>query len=110
MGLFNFFKKEKSLSNENKYTLEQLLEMAAKEPAYRADFYKRLLTDELVVITNKTNLSDGDHVLKEATKVNIVSFPDKRIPVFTSVQRIFDKGIIKDQVPYMQFKGADLFE
>jgi hypothetical protein len=34
---------------------------------------------------------------------------DGRIPVFTSTDRIFDKGIIKSQVPFMAMKGADLF-
>ena len=32
------------------------------------------------------------------------------IPVFTSTDRIFDKGVVKEQVEYMQMKGENLFK
>lgn len=69
-----------------------------RRPAFRAEFYKRLLSDELVVITEKSGLPEGNHTFEPDTKVNIVSFADGKIPVFTSTERIFDKGVVKEQV------------
>jgi hypothetical protein len=109
MGLFNIFKKKTNLPAQDNLSLETLLQKAATEPAYRAEFYKRLLSDELVVITEKSGLSEGNQTLQQDTKVNIVSYSDGKIPVFTSTERIFDKGIIKEQVEYLQMKGENLF-
>ncbi|MBK8873845.1 MAG: SseB family protein [Bacteroidetes bacterium] len=36
-------------------------------------------------------------------------FVDGKIPVFTSTERIFDKGVVKEQVEFMQMKGENLF-
>jgi hypothetical protein len=111
MGLFdNIFKKKQSgQTTKDNLTLEQLLQKAATEPAFRAEFYKRLLTDELVVITQNSNIQEGKHTLQQDTSVNIVSYPDGKIPVFTSTDRIFDKGVVKEQVEYMQMTGENLF-
>ncbi|MBX3163524.1 MAG: enhanced serine sensitivity protein SseB C-terminal domain-containing protein [Bacteroidetes bacterium] len=104
MGFFDFLKKK----TENVLTLEQLLQKAATEPAYIIEFYKRLLTDELVVITQGSNHQQGNVILEKDTNVNIVML-DGKIPVFTSTERIFDNGIIKEQVDYLKLKGEDLF-
>lgn len=108
MGLFDIFKKRTEQPSEG-LTLETLLKRAATEPAYRAGFYKRLLSDELFVITQNSGIPEGGQILKKDTTVNIFSFPDNKIPVFTSTQRIFDKGVIKEQVQYMMMKGENLF-
>lgn len=91
--------------------MEQLLKRASSEPAFRAEFYARVLTDKLIVITdNKNQIPEGTSILKENTTVNLVSYEDGKIPVFTSTDRIFDKGIIKERVNFLAMKGADLFE
>ncbi len=104
MGIFNIFKLKKELS------LEKLLEKAAQEPSYRADFYKRLLNEELIVLTENSSLVNGKQILKEDTEVNIVSFKNGEIPVFTTTDRIFDKNIIDKKVQFLQMKGLNLFE
>jgi hypothetical protein len=109
MGLFDLFKKKSDHQTSNGLTLETLVQKAATEPAYRAEFYKRLLSDELVVLTEKSGLPEGNQTLEQDTKVNIVSYADGKIPVFTSTARIFDKGVVKEQVEYMQMKGENLF-
>jgi len=109
MGLFDIFKKKPDQKTNNGLTLETLVQKAATEPAYRAEFYKRLLSDELVVLTEKSGLPEGNQTLEQDTKVNIVSYADGKIPVFTSTERIFDKSVIKEQVEYMQMKGENLF-
>lgn len=110
MGLFDLFKKKKEQPSKSNLSLEMLLQKSAAEPAYQPEFYKRLLSDDLVVITESSAPPRGKHILQEDTKVNIVSYQDGKIPVFTSKERIFDKGVIKEQVQYLQMKGQDLFE
>jgi SseB protein C-terminal domain/SseB protein N-terminal domain len=109
MKLFDFIKKDYGQMRHDNLSLEMLVQKAVTEPAYRAEFYKRLLSDELVVITSKSNLGKGNQILQEGTNVNLVSYPDGKIPVFTSTERIFDKGVIKEEVEYLRMKGENLF-
>lgn len=109
MGLFDLFKKKMDPTFDNENRLETVLRKAATEAAYRPEFYKKLLSEKLVVLTAKTNLPDGVQTLEKDSKVNIVSLQDGKIPVFTSTGKIFDKGIIKEEVPYLEMKGEDLF-
>jgi SseB protein C-terminal domain/SseB protein N-terminal domain len=109
MGLFDIFKKKTSQPAASSLSLEALLQRSASEPAYRSDFYKRLLSDELVVITKNQHLPAGAQTLQEDAQVNIVSYDDGKIPVFTSKERIFDGGVVKEEVQFMQMKGENLF-
>lgn len=88
MGLFDFLKKKKEEYNSS-IILEDLLKRAATDPDARPEFYKKLLTGKLVVITENSCLKDGIQTLKQGTSVNIVAFPDGKIPVFTSKEKIF---------------------
>lgn len=110
MGLFDLFKKKKSQQPLDNFTLETLLQKAATEPAYRAEFYKRILSAELIILTQNSEIQKGSQILQEDTKVDIVSYPDGKIPVFTSTDRIFDKGIVKEEVEYMEMTGENLFD
>lgn len=111
MGLLDFFKKKNNQQAlDNTIALEALLEKATTEPAYRAEFYKRILSEDLVIITQNSEMPNGSKILQENTKVKIVSYADGKIPVFTSTDRIFDQGVVTDEVAYMQMKGENLFE
>ena len=111
MGLFNIFKNKKANTiQEDNLDLETIVKKAATEPAYRPSLYKRLLSDSLFVIVQDNGMSDGEHTLKKDTQVGIVSYPDGKIPIFTSTQRIFDKGIIKEEIKYLAMKGEELFK
>jgi len=113
MGLFDIFKKktnhpkQDAFSNEN--IIEKSLRKAAIEPAYRAEFYKNLLSEKLIVLTDEMTLPEGIQTLQENTSVNIATLPDGKIPVFTSASKIFDKGVINKEVPFIEMKGEDLF-
>ena len=107
MGLFDIFKKKPNNTDEENI-LETTLRKAATDPVFRAEFYKRLLSEKLVVLTDKT-LPEGHQIVRENTEVNIATLADGKIPVFTSTRRIFDKGIIKEEVPFLELKGEDLF-
>lgn len=110
MGFLDIFKSNKGNSNQMELDLESLLMKAVTEPAYRVELYKRLLSENLIIITQDSEITEGKHTLEKDTQVKIVSYPDGKIPVFTSTQRIFDKGIVKEQVNYMEMKGENLFE
>jgi len=109
MSFFDFFKKKPDAPQTGALSLETLLQKAATEPAFRAEFTKRLMTDQLIIITEGSD-REGSHILEQDTSINIVALNDGRIPVFTSNDRIFDQGVIKEQVHFTQMKGADLFE
>jgi len=108
MGLFDRFKKQPKEQEQSLNELESVLIKAAQQPAYRAEFYKRLLTDDLVVLT-AGNEQPTSGTVEEGNTVSFISFQDGKIPVFTSTDRIFDKGIVKEQMSYMALKGEDLF-
>jgi hypothetical protein len=111
MGLFDLFKKKpKAQNNQETLNLEEFIKKVQKEPSLRFELYPRLLNEHLVLITMKSNLKDGQHTIEQDSNVNIVSYPDGSIPMFSSTDRIFDKGVIKEQVSYILMKGQNLFE
>jgi hypothetical protein len=110
MGIFDIFKKKKTESAFPENELEKSLIRASSDIAARNEFYTKLLWNELVVLTNQHNESEaGRKTLEKDTNVQLVTFENGQIPVFTSTNRIFDKGVIKEEVPFMAMKGQDLF-
>lgn len=111
MGIFNLFKKQNKDLNFPENELEKSLIDAYNDVAARNKFYTKLLWNDLIVLTNdKQDLNKGFNTLKEATAVEFVMFEDGKIPVFTSENRVFDKGIIKEQIPILTMNGQVLFE
>ena len=110
MGIFDIFKKKKPDSTFPENELEKSLMKASSDISARNEFYTKLLWNELIVLTNGHNVSEeGRKTLEQDTEVQFVTFESGQIPVFTSTNRIFDKGVIKEQVPFMAMKGQDLF-
>ncbi len=110
MGIFDIFKKKKTDSTFPENELEQSLKQAASNISAQKDFYQKLLWNQLYVLTSEQSVSEeGIHTLEKDTTVQFVTFEEGQIPVFTSTNRIFDKGIIKEEVPYLSLKGQDLF-
>ena len=110
MGIFDIFKKKKIESTFPENELEQNLMKASSDISARKEFYMKLLWNELIVLTNgHTQSEEGRKTLEKDTEVQFVTFESGQIPVFTSTNRIFDKGIIKEEVPFMSMKGQDLF-
>jgi hypothetical protein len=126
MGLFDFFKKKPTSEtpiqdktestntsqpqkiSENK--LEAILRLASTEAGYRPEFYRLLLSENLVVLTDGNSVGGGERVLEEDTEVNLVTFKSGEIPVFTSTDRIFDKGGVKEKVPFLEVNGRSLLD
>jgi hypothetical protein len=99
----------KFLKRKKRDNIEVLLKKAADKPSYRDEFYRQLLTAKLVIITKENPGAPGYVTLQKDTEVEILTFDDGSIPVFTSSERIFDKSIIKEQVPFLECTGKDLF-
>lgn len=110
MGIFDLFKK-KNQNSSAEPILEVALKKAAKEPAYRSEFYQHLLSEDLVAITRRTDaVEERLFIATEDTVMDLLSFADGRVPIFTSTDRIFDNGVIKQQVTYAKLKGEDLLK
>ena len=108
--LFNKSKPEPTeIAAEPALPLEELLKLAASDASRRAEFYQRILSDDLVALTNGTAFPEGAHVATEATRIQLRALPNGLIPIFTATERIFDGGVIKEQVDTIQLKGEDLF-
>ncbi|MDQ2769889.1 MAG: enhanced serine sensitivity protein SseB C-terminal domain-containing protein [Bacteroidota bacterium] len=116
MGLFDFLKRQPKAKPapvfEAAATLEELLRLAAGDPAYRPEFYRRILVEPLVVITgeNPDEVVEQETMLTENTPLRVLALADGSIPVFTSPERIFDPGGPQEKVAYLQMKGRNLLE
>ncbi len=105
MGIFDFLKPDPTVAPEPAATLEELLIQAAADPAYRPEFYRRLLLEPLFFF------STGDpDTTRESNPMLISYLKDGRVPIFTSPARIFDKGVVTSAVAQYQMKGRDLLE
>lgn len=110
MGLFDIFKKRKSETTFPENELEQSLLNAATDTSAHKQFYQKLIWNQLYVLTAKHNTDQmGIQTMEVDTTVQFVTFENGQIPVFTSKNRIFDKGFIKEEVFYLSLKGQDLF-
>ena len=110
MGIFDIFKKKKTDTTFPENELERCLMLAATDLAMRKEFYQKLVWNQLYILTaEEPSSEEGFRTLEKDTTVQFVTFEDGQIPIFTSTNRIFDKGIIKEKVHYMSIKGQDLF-
>ncbi|WP_430409624.1 SseB family protein [Kordia sp.] len=111
MGLFDIFRKKKTNNTFPENELEKVFKEATTNVEARDAFYMKLLWNDLYVITNESNaFQEGAQILEENVSLELQTFENGYIPVFTSANRIFDKGIVKEKVPYVAMKGQDLFK
>ncbi|MCT4637686.1 MAG: SseB family protein [Bacteroidales bacterium] len=103
MGLLDFFKKKKTYSTFPENELEKCLMKAASDVNAKKEFYQKLLWNQLYVQNKECSESDDE------TTLNIVTFENGYIPVFTSANRIFDKDVVKESKSLVSMKGQDLF-
>ena len=110
LHLFGCNRHKTNIQTSHEFDLETLLQKSVTDTSLRYDFYKKLLTENLIVISEKTNTHEGKSTLQSGTQVNIVTIQDGKIPIFTSKERIFDNGVVNEQVEYLEMKSKDLFE
>jgi len=88
-------------------SIESIFDLAAKDPSYRPRFYELLLSDNLVAIGGgEPARPSGEY--QGGDTINVYPLSDGRTPIFTSIARIFDSGIVKGEVKYFEMKGRDL--
>lgn len=110
MGLFDFFKSDKK-QNARPENIDEIFDLASKDIAYRPLFYRSILEKELYVLIYPTeNLPTGKFIADEKTSLQVRTLADGKVPVFTSVDKIFDNGVIKEQVNYVAMKGKVIFD
>jgi hypothetical protein len=87
------------------------LQKAAYDKAHRPLFYKALLESELFVLTSKpTETKKGKSVHDKQGVLQVRTFKNGKVPLFTSEQRIFDgSGIITLPVDYVLKKARVIF-
>ena len=110
MELFNFFKSAKK-QNAQPENIDEIFDLASKDIVYRPLFYRTILEKELyILIYPNDKLPTGKFVSDEKTTLQVRKFADGKVPVFTSIDKIFDNGVIKEQVNYVAMKGKVIFE
>ena len=111
MRLFDIFKKKKTESTFPENELEECLIQAFSNISIQKEFYLKLLSNQLFILTNENCISEIENQPIESTAaVQCFIFENGQIPLFTSINRIFDKGIMDKKVPYLSLKGQSLFE
>ncbi|GAA3994177.1 hypothetical protein GCM10022408_00510 [Hymenobacter fastidiosus] len=91
--------------------LEQLLMSAANQPEARPDFYRALLGEELVLVMQPKEGEPGGEVQPaEGMEIQLQVLNDGKIPVFSSVERLYEGGMEVDSVPYLRIRGLDFFQ
>lgn len=110
MGIFDLFKKKQNSATFPENELDRCLMQFNSGAASKKEFYQKLLWNQLYLMTNEQTASGQITASPEGGEsVEFVVFENGHIPVFTSVNRIFDKGIIKQKVPVVGLKGMNLF-
>lgn len=87
--------------------LEEALKLASTDRSARKAFYRLLLDSDLYTLTNDS-VNKGTRMAKVGEQISVRNLNDGSIPVFTSEERIFDNGVIKEQVYYRAAKGGSL--
>lgn len=110
MGLFELFKSGKK-QNAQPENMDEIFDLASKDIAYRPLFYRTILEKELyILIYPNKSLSSGNFVTDQRTTLQVRKLADGKVPVFTSIDKIFDNGVIKEQVNYVAMQGKVIFD
>jgi hypothetical protein len=106
MDFFNF-RKHKIPSE----SIEAIFVKAAYDKSLRPMFYKTLLRSELYILTNKKEYLPNEKHDHSLDNIQVKSFKNGMVPIFTSAQRIFDMcGIVSLPINYVSMKALDIFE
>ncbi|MCC3160043.1 enhanced serine sensitivity protein SseB C-terminal domain-containing protein [Hymenobacter sp. 15J16-1T3B] len=91
--------------------LEQVLLLAAQDPQYRLAFYHELMQAELFVLTNAPEGAEaGEVTVAEGTEVQLHVLHDGRLPIFSSIDRIFEGGAQQGEVSYLRVPAPGFFQ
>ncbi|QIX60043.1 hypothetical protein HER32_02095 [Hymenobacter sp. BT18] len=95
---------------EPQNALEEALMRAANEPQFRPIFYQELLGHELIILPLPSEGRDsGEITIEPGSEVKLQMLNDNKLPVFSSLERVFEGGIVPEGVPYLRMRGFDFF-
>lgn len=91
--------------------LEAALLQAAQDPASRALFYRELLRQNLVILPafDEENPATGLVVPEPGMQIQLQVLNDGKLPVFSSLDRVYENGAVSGDVAYMLIPGIDYF-
>lgn len=102
------------MDDEKENLLEEMLQLAASEPAYRPQFYQVLMNSEVYIIgeTNRAGSKSGlERVMVAGSRLNIqhLEAPDGStvVPFFSSMDVLLKS--VADEVPCLQIAVRNLF-
>lgn len=93
-----------------KKNIEELLNLAASKSAFLPLLYRSILSSDLLVLTDKKSIEDGVEISNIGIEGSIACFNDGVIPVFSSEEKIYEEGFIKDKIESFKIRGIDLLE
>ncbi|MCR5889798.1 enhanced serine sensitivity protein SseB C-terminal domain-containing protein [Hymenobacter sp. J193] len=90
--------------------LEEALMRAANEPEFRPIFYQQLLSHELIILPLPAEGRDtGEITIEPGSEIQLQMLNDNKLPIFSSVERVFEGGIVPEGMPYLRMRGFDFF-
>ncbi len=109
-GVASDVRKSESLEAEERVdtslmSLSELFEQAFKNPTLRLDFYKRLAEEELFILTAEGEKMDNS----DEVKWEIMTLKSGEIPLFTSKEKMLERGIVPENQPHLSLKLAQIF-
>lgn len=111
MGLFDIFKSKKTISATPENELERHLFEGMANSSAQKEFYQKLLWNNLYLLTMDQYGTEVDDQNPENVTIRTATFEGGQVPIFTSINRIFDKDIIKkEETNYIGIRGQDLFD
>jgi hypothetical protein len=103
MELLSLLKRNRELE------FESLLARAAVDPVCEPVLIRNLLSTKLLLITFDHFKTDGYHLVEKDTPVDIYTYSNGEVPVFSSTERIFDNNVHSEKVKYIAMEGQMLF-
>ena len=86
--------------------LEELLRNATEDRSRQNEFYDCLCSAEAFALTDG---NEGESNNDGSTALQILSFEDMSIPIFSSQERIFDNNAVQGEVSVVKMKVLDIF-
>ncbi len=103
MGLFDIFKINKKRNSEPE-NIDEIFALAASDVSYRPLFYRTILDTDLYLLTFQNE--EG----KNETGVKVKNLDNGKVPIFTSIEKIFENNIIIEEVNHIVVRGKSIFE
>jgi len=108
MGFLDFLNE---IVSGGKDELARALRTACSNSGMLPAFYKKFMESDVYALVYKSDMKEGEHVLNEHSSVKLIRMNDKKFPVFSSREKIFDNGLVrKDGISFICMKGTEFLK